>query len=373
MLVPKRDFIGLEGIVHLAAGGETPLLARHLAAFERFAADKASGLAGRERFDQTHARVRAHLARMLGMQPTDIALLGSTSEGIAQVLSALDWHKGDTVVTAENEFPSGLYALARLRALGVELRTVATPSHYLDPDDLIAACDQRTRLVYLSHVSFRTGQRLDLERIAVGVHRAGALLLLDATHALGVVPMRGELCDFVVCSGYKWLLGTHLGILAWNRRRLPGFEPRGVGWRSASDAADPSAIYQLHADARRAELGNPNYLDVYILESALEYLAAVGQERISVYVLQLGGELRAALIGLGLEVTTPAASDERAGNICFLHPRAEQLARLAAERAIQIWGSDGRVRLSVHLYVTPEDVALLVAALPQLLAEVAEH
>ena len=147
MLVPKRDFIGLEGVVHLAAGGETPLLARHQAAFQRFGADKASGLARREGFDQTHARVRAHLARLLTMQPTDIALLGSASEGIAQVLSALDWQPGDTVVTAENEFPSGLYALARLRALGVELRTVATPSHYLHADDLIAACDDRTRLV----------------------------------------------------------------------------------------------------------------------------------------------------------------------------------------------------------------------------------
>jgi len=127
MLVPKSDFIGLEGIAHLAAGGETPLLQRHTAAMARFAADKAAGLAGRARFDATRERVRERLAGMLGMQPADFALLGSSSEGIAQVLSAIDWRPGDVVVTAENEFHSGLYALARLRALGVELRTVATP------------------------------------------------------------------------------------------------------------------------------------------------------------------------------------------------------------------------------------------------------
>jgi cysteine desulfurase / selenocysteine lyase len=373
MLVPKTDFIGLENVVHLAAGGETPLLQQHIAAVARFAADKATGMLGRDRFDETRGRVRMHLARMLGMQPADFALLGSASEGIAQVLSAIDWQPGDIVVTAENEFQSGLYALARLRALGVELRTVATPGHYLSADDLIGACDHRTRLVYLSHVSFRTGQRLDLERIAAGVHGAGAQLLVDATHSLGVVPVPGEVCDFVVCSGYKWLLASHMGILGWNRRRQPTFEPRGVGWRSGSDSADPTAIYQLHADATRAELGNPNYLDVYILESALEYLAGVGQERISAYVLQLSGDLRAALARQGLPITTPVALDERAGNICFLHPHAEELARLAAERGIQIWGGDGRVRVSVHLYVTPEDVAVFVAALPQLLAEVAER
>jgi selenocysteine lyase/cysteine desulfurase len=367
MLVPKSDFVGLEGLAHLAAGGETPMLQRHMAAMARFAADKATGLAGRDRFDATRDRVRARLAGMLGMQPEDFALLGSTSEGIAQVLSAIDWRPGDVVVTAENEFHSGLYALARLRALGVELRTVAVPDHYLRADDLIAACDARTRLVYLSHVSFRTGQRADLERIAGGVHGAGARLLLDATHALGVVPVPGELCDFVVCSGYKWLLATHMGILGWNRRRQPEFEPRGIGWRSAFDSDAPGAIYRLRDDATRAELGNPNYLDVYILESALDYLAEVGPERIAAHVLELGGELRAALLELGLPVTTPAAPEERAGNICFLHPRAEELARLAAERGILIWGGEGRVRASVHLYTTREDIERLVAALPELL------
>jgi selenocysteine lyase/cysteine desulfurase len=309
---------------------------------------------------------------MLELHPDDIGLLGSASEGIAQVVSSFSWQPGDVVVTAATEFPSGLYALARLQQLGVELRVVQPRDWYLDVDDLIAACDGRTRLVITSHVSYLTGQRLDLQRLAAGVHGAGAALLVDATHALGVVPVPGRLCDFVVSSCYKWLLGTHMGILAWNRRAWPRFEPMGIGWRSAEpdpDSALPER-YLLHPDATRAELGNPNHMDVYVLDSALEYLHAVGLERICAYVLALGRELRAGLADLGLPLITPALAEERAGNICFLHPQAEALARLAAPRGILIWGGDGRVRSSVHLYVTQDDIAAYLAALPGLLAAV---
>ncbi len=367
MLVSKSDFTGLDGVVHLVAGGETPLLKRHSAAFEQFAIDKALGLPGRERFEQVRGRVQIRLADMRGMQPGDFAFVGNSSEGIAQVLSAINWQPGDSVVVAENEFPSGPYALARLRTLGVELRLVAPHNNYVEVDDIIAACDASTRLVYASHVSYLTGQRLDVARLANGIHERGAALLLDATHALGVVPVPGELCDFVVCSGYKWLLATHIGILAWNRRRQAQFTPRGVGWRSGTHPAQPQDIYQLHPDATRAELGNPNHLDLYILESALNYLHEVGIERITTYVLKLGGELRKALIELNLPVTTPEPAAERAGNICFLHPRSERVSELGLSQGMQLWGGDGRVRLSVHLYVTPEDIGQLVAVLPWIL------
>jgi cysteine desulfurase / selenocysteine lyase len=370
MLVPKSDFVGLEGVVHLVAGGETPMLQRHAAAYARFAADKATGLPGRVLFEEARGRVRQRLASMLGMQPGDIALVGSSSEAIGQVISSIAWQPGDNVVVAEHEFPSGLFALARLRDLGVELRLIAPRDHYLEVDDLIERCDGRTRLVYVSHVSFRTGQRVDVARLADGIHARGGALLLDATHALGVVPVPGDLCDFVVCSGYKWLLATHQGILAWNRRRQPDLRPLGVGWRSGDEASDPAAIYALHADATRVEVGNPNHLDVYILESALDYLAEVGIDRIAAYVLDLGGRLRTGLVALGLQVTTPESAAERAGNICFAHPRSVQLAERALARGMQIWGGDGRMRLSVHLYVTQQDVDDVLAALPGLLAEV---
>ena len=69
----------------------------------------------------------------------------------------------------------------------------------------------------VSHVSYLTGQRVDLARCAEIARGVGAWLAVDATHGLGVAPVPGELCDFVVSSCYKWLLATHgVGIFAYN-------------------------------------------------------------------------------------------------------------------------------------------------------------
>src|SRR4029450_5113185 len=94
-----------------------------------------------------------------------------------------------------------------------------------------AAVDARTRLVLVSQVSFLTGQRLDLARCAELGRGRGAWLAVDATHALGVVPVPGDVCDFVVSSCYKWLLATHgVGIFAYNAERVGELAAATIGW-----------------------------------------------------------------------------------------------------------------------------------------------
>ena len=85
MLAPKSDFIGLEGLVHLATGGEPPLLKSHRAAFEAFARDKARGFPGYQAHWAVGEEVRARLAALTGLTADDFALVGSASAGIASV------------------------------------------------------------------------------------------------------------------------------------------------------------------------------------------------------------------------------------------------------------------------------------------------
>ena len=101
MLAPRTDFIGIEDVVHLAAGGETPLLRQHLVTVERFARHKGGGMAGREAFFAVRAALQQRIAGWLGLTPGDIACVGSASEGIARVTDAVR----ETVVI---EHPSGV-------------------------------------------------------------------------------------------------------------------------------------------------------------------------------------------------------------------------------------------------------------------------
>lgn len=363
---PKGDFIGLDGKIHLATGGEPPLLVAHRAAFERFARDKAEGFTGYWNHWKVDDEVRAAVARMARAEPGDVALLGNASDGITKVVSGIDWQPGDSVVAPELDYASGRYALASLKRSGVELRLVPARGWVLEEADLLAACDARTRLVYVSQVNALTGQHLDLGKLSAGLEALSTALLVDASHAFGAVPLRADLSDFLVSACYKFALGIHDGILVWNRRRQPDFVPGGAGWASATAGAT-AADYVLKPDARRFEYGNAGHLGAYLLLESLAYLESFGIAAIAAHVRALAERLIACLAERGLEVMTPAGALNHAGNVCFHTDDSEAVMRRAAEEAILVWADNGRVRLSAHLFTTEADVETLLQRLPRFL------
>lgn len=360
---PKRDFIGLEGKVHLATGGEPPLLVRHREAFEAFAHDKAQGYDGYWTHWKVDDEVRAQVARMMRLEPGDIALLGNASDAIMAVVSGFDWRPGDRVAVPELDYASGRYAFASLKRLGVEVALVPARGWVLNEDDLLAACDESTRLVYVSQVNALTGQHLDLEKLSAGLGDKGIAFMVDASHAFGAVPLRGDLSDFLVSACYKFALGIHEGVLGWNRKRRPDFAPAGAGWSSAT-AGPTAADYVMKPDARRFEYGNAGHLGAYLLRESLAYLESFGIDQIAAHNRALAEDLIAGLSGLGLEVMTPAGAARHAGNVCFCCADPEAVMRRAAEDDILVWSDNGRVRVSVHLFTTQEDVEGFLERLP---------
>ncbi len=365
-LIPRSEFVGLEGVTHLCTGGEAPWLRSHDAACRRFGALKSGGMAGREEMFAVYARAKERVARLLGVSPAQVAFLAHASEGLNQAVHSVDWRPGDNAVFADLEYPSLIYPIAGLRDRGVEPRVVRTVGHCLSMDALAAAVDARTRLLLVSHMSFLTGQRLDLARCAELARSRGAWLAVDATHALGVAPVPGDCCDFVVSSCYKWLLATHgVGIFAYSAERVGDLAPATLGWHSVGSRrgpADPLAM-ALRDDAARLEAGNPSLLGLFVLDNALAAREGLDPDAILQHALDLGGELIAGLQGRGRKVITPEAPAERAGNVCFLADDADALTRRLAERRVLVWSGDGRVRVSAHLHNDAADVQAFFEAL----------
>lgn len=369
-LIPKTAFIGIDHVAHLATGGESPVLRANLEAATRFLLDKGDGMPGRERFFATADRTRAALARRLGGRPEDVAFLGSASEGLHVASEGIDWRAGDNVVVSQSEFPSVLLAWQRLRPRGVEVRGVGREA-VVCVDEIAAAVDRRTRAIAVSHVSYLTGARHDLGRLRGLADRVGARLVVDASHALGVVPVDGTLCDAVVACCYKWLLAVHgVGVFYVNSRRWPDLAAPWVGWHSTHREDDwrRRTEYRLREDGARFEAGNPPFLPVYVLDSALRTLDGLDPRAVEAHVLALGGTLRAGLAKLGLPVLTPEAPEERAGNIVFATDRSADVERGLREAGVLVWAGDGRVRLSVHAYNDEADVARALAVLGDLTA-----
>lgn len=192
---------------------------------------------------------------------------------------------------------------------------------------------------------------------------------MDATHALGAVPVPGELCDFVVSSCYKWLFATHgVGVFAYDPARVGEIVPATIGWHSVlhRGGLDDPLKMPFRPDASRLEAGNPNFLGLFVLDNALAVHERLDRGAVMDYVLDLSGELREGLVERGYPVITPAPREERAGNVCFLEPHAQDLAERLARQGVLVWGGEGRIRVSTHIYNDREDVRRLLDVLDAL-------
>ena len=360
---PKSDFIGLKDKVHLATGGEPPLLVRHRDAFEAFAADKARGMDGYAQHWAVVDDVRALLAPHFSLATDEIALIGNASEGIVKALSSIDWKAGDNAVVCERDYASGRYAFASLARYGVGIRLVPGNGWRVETSDLLAACDERTRAVYVSQVNAMTGQLVDIALLSKALAGTPTILILDASHALGVVPVRANLADFTVSSCYKFVLGIHEGVFAWNRKRQPSFVPFGVGW-AAANPKDSTCGFQLKEDARRVEFGNAGHLGAYLLRDSLHYLNAFGIEAIQGHAQAMVRHLITSMAASGCDVMTPNGPDEQAGNAAFVHTDTQSFVKKAAADGIFVWGDNNRIRASAHLFTTEADVDYFLERLP---------
>ncbi len=366
-LVSKDDFLHAPAVAHLCAGGETAILRSHQEVVTRFFEQKSAGMAGREDgLMCTLERCRLRAATLLGVDATDIAFLNSATDGVNQLAAGLNWRAGDNVVVEDIEYPSDIYPWTRLQDRGVAVRIARQWGEEPTLERIAAAMDDRTRVLAISQVSFLTGRRYRLEDLRALADRFGALLSVDATHAAGVVPVPARSADLLVSSCYKYLLGVHgAAIFYRNPRRLADLPPQTIGWHSITGARSvvAPAAYRLAPDASCFEAGNPPFLALAILDNALEYLEAVGVERIERHVLALGGKLWQALNARGLTLLTPEDPSRRGPNICFAWPEPTGLVHALAKRGVLVWGGDGRIRVSFHLYNDEADIECLLAAL----------
>jgi len=345
------------------------MLKSHQQAIEQFMLDKSRGELARELEANMVEAARQKCARLFSVTPEEITFLSSASEGINNLAYGLDWQAGDNVIVADVEFPSGILPWTRLEHLGVEIRVVRHKNWFIDIEDIATLIDERTRVVAISQVSMFTGQRIDTESLSALVRSSKALLLLDATHAAGVVGVDAGLADIMVSSCYKWLLGVHgAAVFYVNRETLPDFKPPFLGWNSPAKHGgwQQPTDFTLQATSHRFQPGNAGFISIYILNNALEHILKIGVDSIEQHALALSGQIYKVVQDLGFKLMTPNEDAKRAGNVCFMTDNLDAIIQQLEQQQVLIWGAYagfGRLRVSTHLYNDSEDVDRCIAAL----------
>jgi L-cysteine/cystine lyase len=247
----RSEFPVLERLSYLNAGTNGPVPRRAADAARDAVLQQANhGRGGAPFFEAVIGAaeaLRVRVAGVIGCEPTELALTGSTTDGVNAVLSALELEPGDEVLTSDEEHPGVLAPLAGQRdRRGVSIRVV--------PFDSVAEeVRPNTKLVAVSHVSWITGRVIDTNALAA----AGAPVLLDGAQSLGAIPVDvGELgCDFYAAAGQKWLCGPNgLGYLYLRGERLAGLA---APWLSYGSVADPEHALDSAPEqtAKRFDMG----------------------------------------------------------------------------------------------------------------------
>jgi L-cysteine/cystine lyase len=294
----RAEFPIFERLAYLNAGTNGPVPRAALeAATESLRMQVEEGRGDRRVFDvalERLAELRARAAGLLGCDVEELALTGSTTDGVNAVLTALELTPGDEVLTSDEEHPGVLAPLAVARERrGISVRTAPV-------EELPGEVGPETRLVACSHVSWITGRVVDAPALAA----TGVPVLLDGAQGLGAVPtdVRALGCDFYAASGQKWLCGPNgIGYLYVRRERARELLPPWAGYPVLEDATNVLDL-KLHDDARRFDLGFPAGHHVAWALAALDVFDRAGVDGMQRRAAELAARLAAMLADGGARV-----------------------------------------------------------------------
>jgi selenocysteine lyase/cysteine desulfurase len=310
------------------------------------------------------ASLKRSFSALAGCDPDEVALTTNISIALATIASCLDLSgERRTVILSELDFPTdGHVWLAWAKKTGAEIRWLTSPDGLTIPvEEYDAAIDERTALVMLNRVLYRSSAIVDAKAVCAIARERGALSFVDDYHGLGIVPLdlHDLGCDLYTAGVLKWMLGgPGLAFLYARRDLLPSLEPAITGWFGQRD---PFAFDVQHLDyhptARRLEHGTPPAPVFFIAQGGIDIIGEVGPAAIRQRQGELTDHLIARADEAGLEVRTPRDRAARGGVVNVkVGPEAEKIChRLLARDVCTDFRGDG-LRISPHFFNTDEDV-----------------
>lgn len=371
----REAFPDLAGTyLDVSARGPLPAAARRAA--EAMLMAQATGAISKVAWFALADRVKAKAAALLSVSPDDLAFTKNASEGLNLVGAALQLQKGDRIIIAPAvEHPNNIFPwLWQAEIAGADLISIAPDQGEEMEDAIIAALDDRTRLVAVTTIDFATGRRTDLRRLGAACRARGTFLLVDAAQSAGVLAedLSTLPVDGWATAAQKGLLGLYgLGLLyvrrEWMDRMRPAFLARfSVDLAETHEAAGPEGGWRLRSGAGRFEIGNHNFVALAALEESLDLLARIGRDEVEQRSTGAAASLRAGIEALGIPVL-PLPAGQR-GHIVAIGERlgrghdstdsawVTSLSSYLRDQGVVHSVRRGVLRLSTHIHVLPEVV-----------------
>jgi len=312
---------------------------------------------------------------VLGVAPGTVCMLPNVSIVQAIVASCFDFEGPRNKVVYDNlNFSTVHYVWQGQARRGAEVVVVESEDGIHPPTEkLLEAIDERTLLVPISHVLFRSSGMYDAKRIIDRAHAVGAMVLLDVYQSAGTVPLKlAEWgCDLACGGSVKWACGGPGAAYLYVRPDLVDkLQPMATGWFGhAEPFAFDMGPMRYASDVWRMIGGTMPMPAVYTARAGWEMLERLGVDAIRAKSLRQTKLLRAKVEERGFTVNTPSHDDARGGTICFDFAGAEAVSReLSARKFFHDYRPRCGLRVSPHYYTTDEELERFLVELDKVRA-----
>jgi kynureninase len=316
------------------------------------------------------------IAPLIGADPGQIAMLPNVTIAQTAVLSALEYGDGrDTIVMTDLDFPSVRYVYDQL-ATRLGARIVVVPSEdgiSIDTQRLLEAIDERTKLVAISHVLFRSAFIMDARAICRRAHDVGALVSLDAFHSVGVIPVDVKQLDVDFLSGgvLKWLCGGPGGAFLYASAEMSKLlTPAFTGWQAHERPFGFESEMQYANDAWRWLNGTPPIPALFAAIEGPRVIRRAGIDRIREKSIRQTTRLIELADARGYRVTAPRDPAQRGGTVAFDVPHSYGVAQaLLARNVIVDYRPNAGIRLGPHFYTSDQELDFAVQMIDEILRD----
>ena len=316
------------------------------------------------------------IAPLMNAEEGTVVMMPNVTIAQSAVVSAMDF-KGDrdTVVMTDLDFPSVRYAYQALcEKLGARLVSVPSDDGIsIDQDRLLAAIDERTRLVCISHVLFKSAFINDADAICSHAHRMGALVSLDAFHSVGIIPVdvRKSGVDFLTGGVLKWLCGGPGGCFLYVAPAIrDSLDPALTGWQAHPRPFAFEGKLEYAESAFRWLNGTPVIPALYANAEGVKIIRKAGVDAIRKKSMRQTARLIELADERGFRVFAPRDPRQRGGTVAIDVPHGYEVAQELLSREILIdYRVGAGIRAAPYFFNTDEEVEILIDAIDETLRE----
>ena len=307
------------------------------------------------------------IAPLLNAERDTVVMMPNVTIAQSAVASAMDFSGSrDTIVMTDLDFPSVKYAYEALaRRFGARVIVVRSDDGIsIDEGRLLEAIDERTKLVAISHVLFKSAFINDADAICAHAHRMGALVSLDAFHSVGIVPVDVQKSgvDFLTGGVLKWLCGGPGGCFLYVSPKVRDtLDPALTGWQAHARPFAFEERMEYTPGPFRWLNGTPVIPALYAAAEGVKIVRRAGVEAIRQKSIRQTARLIELADERGFRVFAPRDPARRGGTVAIDVPNGYEVAQVLLSREILVdYRVGAGIRAAPYFFNTDSEIELLI-------------